>query len=104
MPQAFFKNGSVIWAWLAIWSSVTKCVTWIPSPLDVAAIPHTAKQTPSRMITVQQRRPPGTQIMLPVLSWIRGVRATLPDGHPAYSDRRVTKNGITDRGNAGNDF
>src|SRR5436190_5816490 len=63
MPQAFFKNGSVIWAGLTAWLSVTRLVIWIPPPLDAAANPPIAQQqTPSRMIAPQQRRL-GMQIM-----------------------------------------
>src|SRR5262249_26391992 len=50
MPQAFFKNGSVIWAELTDWSSVTRFVTEKRSPFDVVANPDTTQQRPSHAI------------------------------------------------------
>ncbi len=56
MPQAFFKNGSVIWAELTAWSSVTRFVTEITSPLAVLADPNMAQQRPSQMIALLHPR------------------------------------------------
>ena len=55
MPQAFFKNVSVIWAELTAWSSVTRFVTEKVSPFDVVASPDRTQQRPSRMIALLQR-------------------------------------------------
>jgi hypothetical protein len=55
MPQAFFRKGSVIWAELTDWSSVTRFVTLTGSALDVVANPENTQQIPSWTIALRER-------------------------------------------------
>ena len=65
MPQAFFKNVSVVWAGLTAWSSVTRFVTETEAALDGLAHPDSAQQRPSEMMALLNPR-----VRTHIIGWV----------------------------------